>query len=589
MIKEISELQKRRADNIIWNGAGDYSFTPDLKVYDSAGQAELYWNMIIGAAHRHYDYSRIESMLYGLRDYEDSDLYEGLAWLSLESALFGKEKETRPVMASLRKEYAQSYLQLFSHPSAGLSAWDPFHLLADISCAYWRKVLEKESYAEQQISRLSEYDTALLGDLFLPADLSTEETVQRIELLLKKWFQVVTERKKAFRKPFRFPGVKKLVVQKKKGKSSEKYIRFGRGIAYHPENVYGGSSASDNEKYDLSTKLSANELREFMEAKFGQSVLSPNKTAELERSLCRGSHEACHILVTDGIRNREIHVRNGFEALSRQRETAQIERNREFYEANRARNSLAISRLAANIRNSVLLHLQPSPVKSDYDTLNAPVVWRGPVLNDRRVFSRQENENMGDLCVDILLDASTSQTSRQEIISSQGYIIAESLTRCGIPCRVMSFCSMTGYTIVRFFRDYHRPGENRKIFDYVSNGCNRDGLAIRTAAHFISQSPYEHRILIVLSDVKPNDIVKIYRNGSEEGTEYDAQAGLEDTALEVRRARADGISVICIFTGEDEDLPSAKLVYGRDFVRIRSFDVLADTVGMLIRNQIRSL
>jgi hypothetical protein len=62
---------------------------------------------------------------------------------------------------------------------------------------------------------------------------------------------------------------------------------------------------------------------------------------------------------------------------------------------------------------------------------------------------------MGDLSVDILLDASTSQKDRQETVSSQGYIIAESLTKCGIPCRVMSFCSMTGYTIVRIFRDYN--------------------------------------------------------------------------------------------------------------------------------------
>ena len=64
---------------------------------------------------------------------------------------------------------------------------------------------------------------------------------------------------------------------------------------------------------------------------------------------------------------------------------------------------------------------------------------------------------------------------------------------------------------------------------------------------------------------------------------------IRDTAMEVRRARADGIAVMCIFTGEEEDLPSAKLVYGKDFVRIQRFDRLADTVGALIRSQIRNL
>ena len=47
--------------------------------------------------------------------------------------------------------------------------------------------------------------------------------------------------------------------------------------------------------------------------------------------------------------------------------------------------------------------------------------------------------------------------------------------------------------------------------------------------------------------------------------------------------------MICVFTGVDEDLGSAKLVYGRDFARIQSLDKLADTVGTLIQNQIRIL
>ena len=64
---------------------------------------------------------------------------------------------------------------------------------------------------------------------------------------------------------------------------------------------------------------------------------------------------------------------------------------------------------------------------------------------------------------------------------------------------------------------------------------------------------------------------------------------MRDTAYEVRRARADGIAVICVFTGEDADVPSARLVYGQDFTRIQSLDRLADTVGRLIRNRLRNL
>ena len=76
------------------------------------------------------------------------------------------------------------------------------------------------------------------------------------------------------------------------------------------------------------------------------------------------------------------------------------------------------------------------------------------------------------------------------------------------------------------------------------------------------------------------------RDGSEIAA-YEYGAGLMDTALEVRRARADGIAVVCVFTGNDEDVPSAKMVYGRDFARIQSLDKFADTVGMLIQNQLK--
>ena len=167
-------------------------------------------------------------------------------------------------------------------------------------------------------------------------------------------------------------------------------------------------------------------------------------------------------------------------------------------------------------------------------------------------------------------------------------MITRALTHCGIPCRVMSFCSMTGYTILRIFREYNETGSNERILEYVSNGCNRDGLAVRAAHHLLMQSTYEHKLLIILSDVKPNDIIRMAGAG-EERIPYEQEAGVTDTAFEVRRARADGIALICVFTGSEEDLPAAKLVYGRDFARIQSVEVLADTVAMLIQNQIRNL
>ena len=59
----VSEFQQRRAENIIWTAAGKHDFSPDFKAYDLEGRAELYFNCIIGAVRRHYEYEKIEAVV----------------------------------------------------------------------------------------------------------------------------------------------------------------------------------------------------------------------------------------------------------------------------------------------------------------------------------------------------------------------------------------------------------------------------------------------------------------------------------------------------------------------------------------------
>lgn len=569
-MNEVTSLQKKRAENIIWNSAGNYSFTPDFKAFDKDGNAELYWNCIIGAARKHYEYDKFLKLFRSLEQYEEVETYEGLVWLGLENALFLKERDSRPALTALREDYAAAVLKSLPLTEATM-------LYDYMAKAHFERVLNLPV-------SISRYDIKLLDELEFEPELTTDEIIERCNRLFTKWFLISTEEK-----PHRKFDISSLFGQKVKLKRQKdrKFRRFGRGFAELPENAFSDDGASSHSPEDeLKTKLSAAELREFMESKFGEPILPPHKVNELERQVCSDGHNNCHILLTDG-RIIKSKIQNGFEALQKEKEAAQIERNKQSFKNNYAQNMITISRLAAKIQNSVLLYLQPADTKSDAGELNGSLAWRALKLEDGRVFTRHEKADAGSLSVDILLDASTSQKKRQEIVSAQGYMIAEALTRCNIPCRVMSFCSMTGFTIMRVFRDYNKKGDNSKIFDYVSNGCNRDGLAIKLAHHLMNNTGYEHKVLIVLSDVKPNDVLKIQRQGKGADEEYENIAGLMDTAREVRRARADGIAVVCVFTGTDEDVASAKLVYGRDFTRIQSLDKLADAVGMLIQNQIK--
>ena len=572
MIQEISDLQKKRAYNLIWNAAADYSFMPDFKFYTSDGIADVYWNSIFGLAHRHYDYDQLKKLFRALEHEEEAGEYEALLWLGLENALVSRERKSRPALPALQQKYARAYLAEY-----GGNRTEDDRFFDFLAQAHYRRVLG----LEQKVSR---YDLKLLDELEFSPELNTEELVAEAKRLLEKWFAIrAKERIKEHPIP-NFPFLKR-TEQRKRGKA--KLRRFGIGLAEHPHPDTGGDELPDD-IMDRRTTLTEKELREFMEEKYGKSILRDDQIAELEKRLCTGNHKNCHLHLTKG-EAAKVHIRNGFEALRKEREAAQIERNRTAFHAHEAQNRIAISKLTEKIQNSVLLYLQPYTVRSNAGELEAGRIWRALKLNDVDVFRRTENSNAGDVSVDILLDSSTSQKGRLESISGQAYCITEALTRCRIPCRVMSFCSMTGYTIVRIFRDYGESDQNNRIFEYVSNGCNRDGLAVRTVHRMMNDTACEHRLLIILSDVKPQDVVRIWDEEEENYISYEHETGVRDTAYEVRRARADGIAVICVFTGEDEDLPAAKTVYGSDFARIRSIDQLADTVGLLIQNQIKNI
>jgi hypothetical protein len=570
MTAEISDLQKKRAYNQIWNAAANYGFLPDFRFYTPEGRADVYWNTIIGLARRHYDYDQLKKLFRGLEQEEEAGEYENLVWLGLENALVARERDMRPVLPEMQKAYARQFLERF-----GKNGTEDDRFFEFLALAHYRRVLGLEQKA-------SRYDRNLLDELEFSPELDTEELVREIRRLLEKWFRIRAEEK---RHEHRLPNLPFLPHSEKRKRGDGKLRRFGTGLAEHPHPTDGGDELPQD-WIERKSGLTEEELRAFMAEKFGRSLLNEKQMAELEKKLCSGNHKNCRLHITKG-GAAEMHIRNAFEALQKEREEAQIAHNRAVFRQNEASNRIAIQKLTEKIQNSVLLYLRPYTVRSESGELEGGRIWRALNLDDRNVYRRTENADAGDVSVDILLDASTSQKGRLESISGQAFCIAEALTRCRIPCRVMSFCSMTGYTVLRIFRDYHEETKNSSIFEYVSNGCNRDGLAVRTVHHLMNESSCEHRLLIVLSDVKPQDIVRFREREDEEYLPYEQDYGIRDTAFEVRRARADGIAVICVFTGEDDDLPAARTVYGRDFARIRSIDQLADTVGLLIQNQIK--
>ena len=157
----------------------------------------------------------------------------------------------------------------------------------------------------------------------------------------------------------------------------------------------------------------------------------------------------------------------------------------------------------------------------------------------------------------------------------------------GLPVRVSGFSSFLNYLIFKRFRDYDDPtGANENLFEYSCAGNNRDGLAIRAAVNGLRERPEENKILIVLSDGRPNDIQIGTGLLSEGNRTYQGKAAVQDTAAEIRQARRLGIKVLGVFTGREKELPAEKTIYGSDFFYIRDIrrfpELAASYIGKLI-------
>lgn len=565
---EIREQEKRRASNLIWNAAQDYDFEPDFRAYDRDGQADLYWNSIIGAVRKNYGAQPIEELFSALHGCENEGLYEQLLWLGLENAVYQREADLRPALPALRRSYAQRVVD-------SVQGANQLEILEE---AHFRRALGEDP-------TLMPWDRKLLDALEFPGDWDAETLCANALQLLQDWFGFVPgqvqeprRRKKRFGlfarrrgdQFFELPGVRS----------------FGRGYAEHVSAAKMEQAQPERRRMtDKNAAQTEEVLKKHIAACFGEPLYDEKTTAALEQKLCVDSHKGCRLYYAAGSDDYDPKLR-GYTAQRRKAAIKQMQANRAAYAADALRHRNSILRLTARIRNAMMAYLQPTVSRTASGTLDAGRVWRGVYLDDDKVFTRVLQSDPGDLCVDILLDASASQLNRQEMVSAQGYMIAEALTRCNIPVRVSSFCSLSGYTILTRYRDYFEKSSNDRIFNFFTAGCNRDGLALRALCQEMEAAPCEHKLVILLSDARPNDIIQFSQHGRY--VDYVGDNGITNTATEVRSMLHRGMAVMCVFTGDDEDVPSAHTIYGRDFARIRHLEQFADTVGTLIQNQIRS-
>ncbi len=579
---ETHSQEKKRADNIIWNASKDYTFRPEFEVFDDRGEADLYWNFIIGAVHKYYDYRQLAEFFNYLKQDSDHPFYEELAWIGLENCAYEKARLDRPVLENLRRRASERVLHK-EYPESF------YFLIDELKKAHFQRALGMEPQMSEQVA-------AILDKLEFDASLTTEEIIQRLHLIIAEHFPLnIASKKKSFFKPVSLLRInlhfrdKKFVKLFRRPFTDVSLISFFSNKPKESESKQDakGNAVTYLKKTGVWRKVQAqteNRLRETIQSRYGASLLTETQTRVLEHLLCTGNHKDCHLHITRG----DFDPKN--ESEYKKIVSKQKEKNLKHFKQNFARNNNSINQLTNIIKNTMLIQFEPSTYQAQTGLMMAGRVWKSLYLDDNNVFLKTTRDDIGNISVDILLDASGSQINRQEIVSSEGYIIAESLKRCHIPVRVFSFCTNSSFTILNLLRDYEEENKNERIFNYHASGCNRDGLALRTALHMMVKTRYDHKILIVLSDGKPIDPYGISAGGSDPDLNfYSDRVGVNDAAFEVRKGRQNGMSILCVFTGQEEDLPAAKKIYGNDLVCIKSPEKFADIVGILLKNELRNL
>ena len=319
----------------------------------------------------------------------------------------------------------------------------------------------------------------------------------------------------------------------------------------------------------------------YVELNYGKTYLSEAEEKRINYLMCRGVHSDCSLYFTEGILKNPAKRNYQYEYAKRLRN-----KNIWLYHDKHRIVKRNISVLTDTLRKSLVLRSETQTVLSDRGQIVPSRLWRIGRSRDAKLFEQELKGEASEFVVDVLIDASGSQMSRQGEVALQAYIISEALSNVEIPHRVMSFCTFWDYTVLHRFREYDEPrSANENIFNYVTSSNNRDGLAIKTAGHGLLAREEEKKILIVLSDGKPYDVL-VNRPNARNPKPYQGKEAISDTATEIRHLRNLEVSVLGVFAGEEKDLATEKKIFGKDFAYIRDIKNFSKIVGRYLTKQL---
>lgn len=579
---------ENRIRNLFWTVSGDYTLEvrPDVEAFTRSRYIALYDAMKQGAFGRYFDLETLELYIMKKNYFsaKERPLLE-LTQLCVDMAVYPRIAEERPGTKEIRK---QAFTDTLEQEEAFLhrSFFGQVKILIMYRCLGKTepKMSEEVRLAAEKVSELR--DAATTDDIIKKIeeiyngvfDRNFEKEHGNLEQILKVspmelsdsfWQECLTdEQMEAVIKKY-LAGLGKDMMSLNICEKPKKYV--------HLESSGQRKETESEETAEAAIKR----VEEYVELNFGKNYLSLLEQERKRSRLCKGIHSNCILHYTDGILHAPVKKNNQYRFSQ-----LQFEKNRQYYYSNHRVVKRNIKILSDALKKVLVLRNQEDVCRAATGQLAPARLWKLGRTEDEKLFDRKLLSGASEFVVDILLDSSGSQAIRQSQVAIQGYMISEALSAVGIAHRVTGYCTFWNHTILHRFRDYEDQAEkNLRILEFRASGDNRDGLAVKAVYDSLLNRTELHKILIVLSDGKPCDMC-MKRPGIKSPADYTGEKAIKDTALEVRRARTFGISVLGIFAGNDEDVQAEKRIFGKDFAYIRNISNFSHIVGIYLRRQL---
>ncbi len=205
---------------------------------------------------------------------------------------------------------------------------------------------------------------------------------------------------------------------------------------------------------------------------------------------------------------------------------------------------------------------------------------QGHVNSDMPVYRDVRNLNRDLSCL-LLADLSLSTDAHInndarviDVIRDSLYLFSEALTATGDRFALHGFSSRNR-NHVRF---YNIKNFNENYDDNIRGHINavrpgyytRMGAAIRHATQLLSKEPSSQKLLLILTDGKPNDLDK-----------YEGRYGIEDTRMAVLEAESLGLRPFCVTIDEKAEDYLPYLFGSRSYVLIHNAEELPRKLPLL--------